>query len=287
MKTEQEFIYANPQFAERAGMPHASERLEAGHEYLISASEPLAHDEQYGDILAVITAGKTNREEADSFVLVDVKDNPKVMVRGREYSVFGADILDSSVHYVLVGGNYGEPGKAGLKGLRPGESFILGRDQAGATDRFELNHRTSRNHFQIRCSEEGNVFIQDLASLNGTEVTMGVFGTRHNEREQEAPHQDNNQERPQPEPKLGQEMEHKFSELTQLFGTEIQQGVIDASMISGILHEIEVFRNSGIDENKIYKRMAQRVHPDKFPAGSSEHERMSALAKVVNIALNR
>ena len=292
MNTQERFF--GPHTAETEQGFRYEQQLQPGVEYVIDPTVPLNHDERYGDIIATISAGaKSAAEEgeANSFVLIDVRNNPQYMRGNRIHTKFGDEALNSDVKFVLVGEDYTEPGKPGLKGLRLGESFILGREHGAATSRFSLKDLTSRTHFKIECTKDGDVIIRDLESLNGTHVTSGsklqsgrgahkARAGEHHQAQKERVYEAS--DRPQPEFKLSHDMKLKLEGLNKQFDTEIQGGLIDNAMIIGVLREIDSLKKVGIDDGKIFKQIARRIHPDRFPEGTLEHERMAALFKVVN-----
>jgi hypothetical protein len=57
----------------------------------------------------------------------------------------------------------------GFKGIRKGESFIVGRDHPW---RFEFPNTVSRNHAKIELTKDEELVIEDLNSTNGTVVEI-------------------------------------------------------------------------------------------------------------------
>lgn len=64
-------------------------------------------------------------------------------------------------------------GLVGIKGLRDGETVVIGRDTLN--ERFNFPERVSRRHVEIRREKSGNddlIFFKDLGSTNGTVVIV-------------------------------------------------------------------------------------------------------------------
>lgn len=300
------------QFRQEAQVPTAlHEGLQPDVLYRIDPNMPLARDEKYGCyVTAMITADRRPEDELDqieppdSFILLDVRSNTTFINRGIKVKFFGNSMIDANVDFMLVNPNLTDKGSQGSKGIRLGESVMVGRHNKKLDDRFGLQMSTSREHFSITYNESGLLTIQDHNSLNGTGVITAAplreqqqWQSRKDQEEafrprEEAPRAEPPREEPRPKPEaneygLDAADQHRLDELNRLFAKEMANGEIDSALMAAMLKHITNLRNENIPDNKILKQVARDIHPDKVAADTTEHARRTALLKALNITMGR
>ena len=293
----------NPLFQEAAEALHSYEQVLApGTDYILDPYNAMAYDSKFGcSITAVITADKhgvsaaSGENPSDSFVLVDIRKNA-VTVKGEQMKVFGGILIDPSVDFLLIGANMDDKVTTGFKGIRKGETVNIGRSNPTTNKRFGLTGNTSRDHFDITYLEDGRLSIRDNNSSNGTAVESTTpLREKVQQRGQSKEKQSEAFKPPAPEAPqqaketfgLSPELQKELFHLSGIFGQELGKGEISDAMIAGIIREVDDKRREGIPDDKIYKQIARKIHPDKFEAGSFEHARMTAMIKVTNLLLRK
>ena len=169
-------------------------QLKTGVQYEIPLNNPLQPGEDY-NITAIIdtTPSTILYEEANNvnqgsdldkhgqqLSVIDLRHAP---VHPDGYILFRGNKIDSSIKFMIVDSSYDDSANRGFKGLRLGEEFTFGRPDATKAqygqpadkrterykERFETTDLTSRNHFTITYSPEGQLLITDTSSY-GTRV---------------------------------------------------------------------------------------------------------------------
>lgn len=161
--------------------------LQPGTEYTIDTSVPLDRDQYLAaNIAAVIVAGSDTEQlgqdegwgadKPDTFVLVDLRNQPKMYGQGKPRRMFGGELWAEDVEFVLINRNYDPASGAegGYKGVRRGETINIGRRNPPINSRFGLKGTTSGNHFRMTYDMDGKLTIADEGSTNGTKVFTGA-----------------------------------------------------------------------------------------------------------------
>lgn len=149
--------------------------LRAGAEYRLDGIQPLVTEGEF-KVCAVISAlggenevekARADGENPDQWLILDLRDAPRI---GRS-KAFQDVLIDPSVDYMLVNNQFDMKAGTGFKGIRRGESFLVGRENTTLDERFGgFAETTSRQHFNITLSEDGQLIVQDLYSANGTRI---------------------------------------------------------------------------------------------------------------------
>lgn len=270
--------------------------LVADTEYIINPDKPLAQEEGY-NVTAVIDGydgdeatrryWEADGKVPDQFLILDLRSAPKY----GKYKDFMGLAINSDIDYMIIGDNFDPNTKSGFKGVRRGENVVMGRND-DTKNRFNMSDTSSRKHFSVNLSEDGELSVTDLHSSNGTRVktidTPIMNGMAPRSRYESYKVTRNLEQQPivneeQLPPKSNAELWAEsrgevYATMTdgvkQMFDRVESSFIheIPISTAAEVLTEIDRLRTAGNTQKQIRIAMIKKWHPDAHPNASPAHK---------------
>jgi hypothetical protein len=225
--------------------------------------------------------------ETDQFVLIDLRNAPQGKDGGKD---FMGHAIANNIEYMLISKDMDITNGFGYKGIRRGEEVAVGGDTK-TSNRFNLNSFVSREHFSVRLDKDGQVYVKDTASTNGTRVyakeavnfsepaganeSNDNYWSYEESQKREQARKREEQAKATPPPNNDAADSNPMSRVTDQF-PEIN--VEDAAKI---MYDIEQMEKDGVDPKQMKRSLYMQWHPDRAPQGTAESRRLHSASQLI------